>query len=375
MNPGVLAEILTSAVPVASSLLDKYSDFLARVPGSQGLPLPEVKMLGAPSPAPGGVEPLSVPTPAARTGGGTTVGGVSEGGGGAPDAESVGSDDPDTSGKIDLANLEVPKDVLDIVAPVLSEFNIRIESKKGKSALNEARMHFAVNGTFRTYLVHIRKEVLENAQFAQQVIALGFMFEKGDNVRVLSKDCYEMQPTYDMAWDTWSEKVGAATKYIEWRKIVSLKKMKDSDKPDYLKVAFDLPATVQRRVAAAPLAFPESPRFAEIVKLLATIGNTSGSKSVDAFFNNLKDDVVPPEMRNERSEWGAGYEPAAGEFLRWLAVKGNRSDGYSYVAAVLVKRLETSGVDERKLIVATIEQFQMISRPNEVKALKQKYVE
>jgi hypothetical protein len=277
----------------------------------------------------------------------------------------------------DLQDMTLPLDVLEVLTPVLGEFNMRMEiAEKKNPVIKTTRMHVAINGGLSVYLLHFNSEVLEDARWASKVMERGWLFHGGDNVRVLSKGCQDPDPSFEFAWRTWSEQ-GISTEYVEWRRIERLRRLQEEERADLLHVALRLPGTVRRRSPSSAPArlLDDTDRFGALTVLVASIGATTGT-DVSAFVNNLLIGVLPPEMRAERNEWGNSYQAAAREVLQWAASKGKHPnrDGYSCLAAVLVTFLDGQGSEGRTLIVETLQRYQLITADRELASIRAKYL-
>ena len=287
-----------------------------------------------------------------------------------------GATQPPTAAEtINLLDMALPPDLLKVVGPPLGEYNIRVEpTTKSNAVFKDARMHLAVNGTFSTYLLHFRKEVLENARWAREVIGYSSLFQPGDNVRVLSRECQDFEPAYEWAWKTWSD-LGVTTRYVEWRYIARMLKLEEAARAEVLEIAFELPKTLKRRqqLQSEDL-LNDSPRITSLVDLIARLGTASGNPDPSAYLNNLLIGSVPQEMRAERTSWGIGYVPAARECLQWLHTKGRRADGDTYLGIVLVTMMDQISVEDGTLIIDTIEQYKLIREAEAVAKLRQKYL-
>jgi hypothetical protein len=275
---------------------------------------------------------------------------------------------------IDLLDMAVPPDVLVVVEPALGEFDMRVEPRvKSNAVFKNAKMHLAAcTGVFSTYLLHFRKEILENARWAREVIGYQSLFEKGDNVRVLSKDCQDFEPAYEWAWKQWSDS-GIATRYVEWRHLARMLKAQPGERGEILELAFDLPPTVKRREQRQPVdLLNDGPRFTRLAEMLAQQGTASGNADPSSFLNNLLIGRLPQAVRSERTTWGAGYSPAAREFLQWLHTKGRGPDGNTYLGVILVALMDQVSVEDCTLIIETTELFKLMGDA-EIAAARDKF--
>ena len=291
-------------------------------------------------------------------------------------AGATSSSRPATAAEaVDLLDMAVPPDVLEVVAPALGEFDIRIEPTiKSNAIFRNAKMHVAVDGTFSTYLLHFRKDVLENSRWAREVIGYSSLFKPGDNVHVLSKECGDPEPAYEWAWEMWTE-AGVTTRYVEWRHLARMYKLQQTERAEILEIAFKLPKTLKRRGERQPQdLLDDARRVTDLVALLSGLGVASGNADASAFFNNLLIGPVPQEMRRERTLWGQGYDTAARECLQWLHTKGRGPDGSTYLGAVLVSVMDQISADGHTVIIETIEGFKLIADPDVVSKLRQKYL-
>lgn len=310
-------------------------------------------------------------------GGSSGSGGHSGGGGRGGGGSSGGAGAPPPPADIDLQDLKLPQDVLDVVQPVINEFDMFVRvTEKAHRLLKKASMHIAVNGTFSVYLLHFSSKVLEDAKWSKDVLSLGFFFRKGDNVRIISKECSDPDPAYDFAWGTWNEQ-GIGTEYVEWRRIARLDRVPTDERPDLLRVALRLPESVKQRTGpTGPLRLiDDTTRFNALIDLIAAAGTTSGA-GVDAFVNNRLIGVLPDEMRAERIEWGQNFKAAARELLQWAGAKGAHPlrPGYTCLGAVLVVFLDGQGIGGRKAIVEALERYQLVTNANELAAIRAQYI-
>jgi len=302
-------------------------------------------------------------------------GGRGGGGAAAPEGEdgAPAPPAPRPPAEFDLQDMTLPPDVLEVVQRVLGEFDMRIElAERRNPVIKKTCMHLAINGGFSVYLLHFSANVLEDARWAGKVMERGWLFHRGDNVRVLSKGCRDPDPSFEFAWRTWSEQ-GIDTEYVEWRRIERLRSLDDEERAGLLHVALRLPKTVRRRSASSspPRLLDDTVRFQALTDLIANNGATTSS-NVSAFVNNLLIGVLPPSMRAERNEWGNNYTSAARELLQWADSKGTHPTriGYTCLAAVLVSFLDSQGRDGRTLIVETLERYHLITVDTELGSIR-----
>jgi hypothetical protein len=314
-------------------------------------------------------------------GGALPPGGAVPPGGGAPPAPPPpGSPPPGGgapgagAGPSDVRDMAVPEDVLNLVMPYLVEYNIQVRAETVNSTFGSARVHRAVNGSFNTYLIHIHKDVMENAQLAPQLAPVFFIFKKGDHIRVLSKDCYNAALAYDLAWTRWTDG-GIETAYVDWRKISGLNGLAEPDRPEVFHSAFAMPATLKRRALLQPQDLAADPSaFGQLVGIFTRLSSTTSPGDVNGYFNNLLLGTVPDSLRNDRNMWANGFEPASKEFCSWLIGKGVGADGNAHLGAVLIATLEKIGDDDRRITISIIDRFKLVAAADRIKALRKQYL-
>jgi hypothetical protein len=215
---------------------------------------------------------------------------------------------------------------------------------------------------------------MENAQLAATVAGFGFMFKGGDRVRVLSKDCYNASVAYDFAWTRWTSN-GIETAYVDWRRISGLNTLAEPDRPEVFHAAFAMPSTLKRRALLQPQDLAaDLTAFAQLVGIFTRLGSTTSPGDVNGFFNNLLLGAVPDGLRNERSVWANGFDPAAKEFCSWLVAKGTGADGNAHLGAVLISTLEKIGDDDRRITLSIIDRFKLVAAADRIRALRKQYL-
>lgn len=290
-------------------------------------------------------------------------------------APQPGAQDPDAI----LRNMELPNDVRTMIEPVLAAFGMHLEIKEREEyPIELSTMHVAVNDGLNLFLLHFDSSVLEDARWAKYVMLRGYLFRAGEQVRILSKDCQDLDPAYVLAWRAWTSNQ-VATEYVEWRGIAQLAKVKEEQRPDLLHQALRLPPTVQPRSAPREpqQLLEDASRLSDLVTVLARYGQSSGSATVSAFINDrLSEAALPQPMRLERAVWPDNYPAAARDVIAWLSVKGRDPGrpGYSYLATVLVTLLDNVGADDRRFLIETMKRYSMVSVDAELQKLQTKYL-
>jgi hypothetical protein len=279
--------------------------------------------------------------------------------GGLPPA---GGTPPPPSQNIDLLDMTLPADLLNLVTPVLSKLRMRIEPRELSNRFTKnARMHFARNGSFSTYVLHFQWQILSNAQWASVIMGYGYLFRAGDHVRIVSKDCGDPEESYEFAWQTWAD-TGVDVKYVEWRYMAKLARADEARRPDLLKLAFGLP---EPKVATAADLATDTTRLGKLAGVLAKTGAAS-TQSVSDWIN-ARLYGLPDGMRLERSDWGKAFPPAARDFVAWLVTKGEHPgrEGFTCLAVVLIDLAPELGGPDRDLVIELLETYRLVS-PDDV---------
>ena len=273
-----------------------------------------------------------------------------------------------------LRDMTLPDDVKSLIEPVLTVFGLRLEvAERQEYPIEPSRVHVAVNGGVSLFLLHFKASILEDARWAKHVMLRGYLFRAGEQVRILSKDCKDLDAAFVLAWRVWSNKQ-IATEYVEWRSIAQLPKARENQRPDLLHQALRLPNTVlPRTTQQGPQdLLQDVGRFDRLVNLIAESGENAGMGSVDAFINDrLVQAALPNLMRLERAVWATNYPAGARAMISWLHAKGANParEGYSCLASVLVTFLNR-GPDDKQFLIETIGRYHLVSSNEELEALR-----
>jgi hypothetical protein len=286
---------------------------------------------------------------------------------------------PEGPETIDLSDMTLPDDVRLLIEPVLDEFEMRLESTEKRHPVVSGRMHVAVNGELKVFLLHFNSQVLEDARWAYDVIMRMFLFTNGEHVRILSKDCKGPEPTFAFGWNEWSQRGEIETEYVEWRYFNQLRELSEEKRPDLLRIALKLPSSLKRRSATQEPRhlMEDSARLKELVSLIAGLGQAS-SMELNAFMNDLLlRSALPQEIRLERASWGDSFPAAARHLVEWLHAKGSNpvQEGYTCLASVLVQLLDTSGIEQRRFLLETLQRYQLVSIASELESLRKQYLD
>lgn len=295
-------------------------------------------------------------------------GGAGGGGGGGQGGGAGGGGAGSAGGSPSFTDLRLPNEIQDVIADALKDYDMRLDIQQKEQVLGEpCSFHVAVNGGFSVSLLHFNAEYLEDPKWLKEIGSLGWMFDRGEKVRVVSKDCQKLHESFVLMWSRWSES-GIETEYAEWRNVASLQRLKGQQRATMLKQAFRFPPTVQPRTAPrTPLdLLQDNARFTVLVRNLSEIGQSSGSASVNAWINDLlRAGSVPEAMRLERQDWGNNYPEASRAMIEWLLRKGADpvNQGYSYLGFVLKLWTESIGEDRKTQVLEILVRFRLI--PND----------
>ncbi len=287
-------------------------------------------------------------------GGGAAGGGGAGNGGGQPPS---------------FTQLTLPTDVVSFIGDALADYDMHldIQQKEPPWGGDPCWLHVAVNGGFSISLLHLEAQLLGEPTYKDAIGSLWWLFQPEEKVRVVSKECQNLHPTFRLMWRGWTQR-GVETEYAEWADVSSLQALKGTQRAGMVSVAFRFPQNVK------PLAAPrvasdlmqDSGRISTLVTIMAEMGRNSGSVTVNAWINGLlAAGGLPTQLRDERVEWGNNYPTASRAMIEWLLAKGRDPDrkGYFYLATVLEPWTEGIGADKKAQVLEILSRFQL--RPNE----------
>ncbi len=265
------------------------------------------------------------------------------------------------------------------MTPPLEDFAMRLdEESKSSALLAECRMHHAVNGKWSAYLLHIDRTYLEDARHATDVSTLAFLFQSGDRIQVISRDCAGPVPSIESGWLDMRRRLSLNITYVEWRHLRGLADVKGEQAARQLQIALRLPDEIERKGTKRPAATLLSDKN-DLDSLVATIKWYAGIyyPTMSAFVQDMltKAGLAALLDKHAGQTWDT-FEIEIPTFLVYLHKLGaqDTKPGYSYLGSFLLIILEDTTVEmkRRQTCFELVARYQLIAPAPELEQLKKK---
>ena len=264
------------------------------------------------------------------------------------------------------------------MTPVLADFAMRLdEDSKSSALLAECRMHFAVNGKWSSYLLHIDRTYLEDARYTTDVATLAFLFKSGDRIQVISRDCEGPASSIESGWLDMRKKLRLDIGYVEWRHVRGLAGAQGEQAARQLQIALRLPDEIERKGTKRPPADLLSDKN-DLDWLISTIKWYAGINytTMVAFVQDMLTRAgLPGVLDKQAGQTWDSFEVEIPKLLVDLHKLGAQDGrpGYWYLASFLVVFMEDTTVEAARRVrcFELMARYQFISTA-ELEQLKKK---
>jgi hypothetical protein len=272
----------------------------------------------------------------------------------------------------------LPADIAALMTPPLEDFAMRLDEElKSSELLSECKMHYAVNGKWSAYLLHIDRTFLEDARYAADVSMLAFLFKGGDRIQVISRDCAGPVRSIASGWLDMRQRFALNIDYVEWRNVRDLAEVKGEQAAKQLRIALRLPDEVERKgVKRTPAGLLSEKN--DLDWLISTIKWYAGinyTTMADFVQDMLTRAGLPGVLDKQAGQTWDSFEVEIPKFLVYLHKLGAQDGrpGYWYLASFLVVLMEDTTVEAARRVKCfeLVARYQLITTA-ELEQLKKK---